>query len=128
MALCRVAYWRKYGVNYKYIALFGVNMAQKIDADEREAIRKQLADSSVNVLRWYGSDPWVALVDRDAPTEYTNEGERVVLVEWFDEDDAPYSISTAEGTFDGWELLEAPHSTFESRDEAVAAAIKEFKK
>lgn len=94
-------------------------------ADERDAIRTELQGTSMNVLTWHGSEPHVALVDRDAPSEYAIEGETVVLVEWYGEDD--YALSVAEGGITGWELTDELVSTHATRTDAIDAAADLFK-
>lgn len=94
---------------------------------ERDALRNELSNERTaghgpHVLTYYGNEEHVAVVDREKspPTEHTNEGEQIVLIEWHGGDD--YALSVAEGTFNGWEMQQELVSFHDKRTEAVRAA------
>lgn len=93
---------------------------------ERDAIRSELGGTDVYVLTYYGSEPMVALVERDKapPTEYPSQGEKVVLVEWHGGKD--WALSVAEGASTGWELVSELEEMHDSRSEAIEAAVDIF--
>lgn len=92
---------------------------------ERDEIRSELPDG-IFVLTYHGSEPHVALVDRDRapPTEHPSRGETVVLVEWHGGEDYALSVGKADGT--GWELTDELVSTHRSRTSAIEAAAELF--
>jgi len=98
-------------------------------ADERQAIRDELP-ADIHIVTYYGSEPMVALVNRDrAPSVGDpSAGETVVLVEWHGDDD--YALSLAEGartgTTAGWELTGELVSMHDTRADAVDAAADLF--
>lgn len=90
---------------------------------ERDAIRDEISDTEMNVLTYHGGEPSVALVNRTASTEYSTEGETIVLVEWAGED---WALSVAEGRPTGWELVDELVSFHDSRSDAIQAAKRLF--
>jgi len=94
-------------------------------AAERQAIRDRLA-ADIRVLTYYGSEPMIALVNRDrAPsTGNPSVGETVVLVEWHGGDD--YAVSVAEGDRTGWTLTDELVSEHDTRAEALEAVAGLF--
>jgi hypothetical protein len=100
-----------------------------VHADERQAIRDELP-ADIHIVTYYGSEPMVALVNRDrAPSVGDpSAGETVVLVEWHENDD--YALSVAEGartgTTAGWELTDELVSVHDTRADAVEAAADLF--
>lgn len=92
--------------------------------DERQAIRDELEGTRVNILTWNGGEPAVVLVDREAPTEYPNEGEQLVLIDW--DPESGYAISLAEGETVGWELTDELVETTDTRERAAELAVEQF--
>jgi len=93
---------------------------------ERDALRNELSNKRTaghgpHVLTYYGNEELVAVVDREKspPTEHTNAGEQVVLIEWHGGED--YALSVAKGTFNGWEMQNELVSSHDNRTEAVTA-------
>ena len=96
-------------------------------SEERDQIFQSLKGTSMNILVYHGGDPYVALANRETPTEYPQEGETLVLVEWGEED---YALSVAEGKEGGvsWDLTEELVEIVDTRDEAIEVAQRLFEK
>lgn len=93
-------------------------------SDEREQIYSALENEQMSVLRYYGGEPMVALVNRDAPTDNSLDGELVILVEWNQDD---YALTLARGNGMNWELEDELVSIYDDRDSALDGAKKLFK-
>jgi len=105
-------------------------------SDERDAIRNLSTENGLHSLVFYGSEPWIALVNRDKapPTGHALPNERIAIVEWAaDEPGYPVggwavSITTAgdRHTNPDWELPEGADESFEDRKSAVEYAAKQL--
>jgi hypothetical protein len=112
-------------------------MAREIDATtdaphadaatERDLIREVIADTDIHCLLWHGDEQHVALVQRDkAPsTEYPMRDERVVLVEWAEEDWA-LSVAVASGIGTQWEMEQELAEISEDRERIPDIAAELF--
>lgn len=94
-------------------------------SEERDQIFNTLEDTSMNVLVYHGGDPYVALANRETPSEFPRKGETLVLVEWSEED---YALSVAEGKGTGtsWDLTEELVEIVDTRSEAIEVAQRLF--
>jgi len=99
---------------------------------ERGEIRNIASEQGLYTLVFYGSEPWIALVDREkAPsTSHAQPNEQIAVVEWASDEigypDSGWAVSiTTAGkrqTNPDWELPEQPDATFDSRSGAVEFA------
>ena len=95
-------------------------------SDEIDAIHSELEGEDMNVLVYYGSEPAVALANRETPTEYPQTDEILVLVEWHSEEDYALSVARASGTGMQWELIDELVEIVDTRSEAIDVAARLF--
>jgi len=97
-------------------------------ADERDAIRDELDGTDLYVLRYYGNENSVFLVERDRapPTEFAIEDEPIIAIDWeYGEDYALWVFRG--GSTNGqstWEVVEETAEIADTRTEAVETAAK----
>jgi len=106
------------------------------NSDERDAIREIVQESDLYVLVFYGSEPWIALVDRDKgpSTSHALPEERIAIIEWASEQPGyvaegwGVSIATASDRQPNpdWEMPEEPDKTFDDRSEAITFAAAQL--
>ena len=103
---------------------------------ERDEIREIARDQGLHTLVFYGSEPWIALVDREKspPTSHAQPNEQIAVIEWasdkigYPDSGWAVSITTAgnRATNPDWELPEQQDSFFDSREEAVEFASEQI--
>ena len=103
---------------------------------ERDAVRDAAREYGLYSLVFYGSEPWIALVDRDKSpsTSHALPNETIAVVEWasdklgYVQEGWAVSITTASErqTNPEWEVPGEPDEMFASRQEAVEWAAEQL--
>lgn len=97
-------------------------------ADERGAIREELDGTDLYVLRYYGNQNSVFLVERDRapPTEFAIKDEPIVAIDWEHGEDYALSVFRGGSTSgqSAWEIVEEMTDFVDTRTEAVETAAE----
>jgi len=105
---------------------------------ERDEIREIAGEQGLYTLVFYGSEPWIALVDREKapPTSHARPNEQIAVIEWASEKpgypDAGWGVCVVSAedrsTNPQWELPEQLDVTFDNRADAVEFASETLDK